>query len=104
MRLLLLDDTLQAPFLFLVLIHLSQEPSVADFCLKSEPNSNREVRGQPQFPGHQPGLYVQEVLLQLPCPGGEGEEENPWQGLHDGTNLLKICKLPQLLRKVSMTT
>ena len=106
MRLLLLDDPLQVPFLFLSLIHInvSQESSVSDYCLQNEPNSHREVRGQPQLTGHQPGLHVQEVLLQLSCPGEKGYVENPGQGLHDGANLLQICKLSQLLWQVSMNT
>ena len=83
-------------------INVSQESSVSDYCLQNEPNSHREVRGQPQLTGHQPGLHVQEVHLQLPCPGEEGYVENPGQGLHDGANLLQKCKLPQLLRQVTM--
>ena len=85
-------------------INVSQEPPVSNFCLQNEPNSHREVRGQPELTGHQPGLHVQEVLLHLPCPGGEGQVGNPGQGLHDGANLLQICKLSQLLWQVSMNT
>ena len=104
MRLLLLDDTLQVPFISSLDINVSQESSVSDYCLQNEPNSYREVRGQPELTGHQPGLHVQEVLLHLPCPGGEGQVGNPGQGLHDGANLLQICKLSQLLWQVSMNT
>ena len=80
---------------------MSQEPPIADCHLLDQPDLDGAVRGQPELVGHEPGVHVQGLHLQLPGLGGEGEGEHREQDLFAGAFLLQICKLPQLLQQVT---